>query len=414
MNGAKSQIASFVPAFPDTGPAAESFRPKILLYSHDTFGLGNIHRTLLLSDALRRAFPGAAVLIITGSPVIHALRIPEAIDYLKLPCLDRVAADRYEPRFLSTFAKEVKRMRRAIIRRAALGFDPDMMIVDKRPLGVDGELAGTLSALRRLPHPVRIVLGVRDILDEPTRTRRTFGRTHTFATLEHYYDEVWIYGARDVFDAVREYAFPEAVARKSVFCGYLSRPTAEAAPNGRAPRVLVTTGGGGDGSDVVDAYLEGLLGLPRRLMLQTTIVFGPQMPERRRRATLERFGHLPDVAFFDFEPDLVRRYAEADVVVSMAGYSTVCELLSWRRRAVLVPRAAPVREQLIRARRFAELGYFDIVEPGELEPNLLIGKVLAALGREPTPTLAVDLNGLPRIVERVQAMLGETNGPGNR
>ncbi|TMA71580.1 MAG: hypothetical protein E6J77_26085 [Deltaproteobacteria bacterium] len=185
MNGAKSQIATFVPAFPDTGPAAESFRPKILLYSHDTFGLGNIHRTLLLSDALRRAFPGAAVLIITGSPVIHALRIPEAIDYLKLPCLDRVAADRYEPRFLSTFAKEVKRMRRAIIRRAALGFDPDMMIVDKRPLGVDGELAGTLSALRRLPHPVRIVLGVRDILDEPTRTRRTFGRTHTFATLEH-------------------------------------------------------------------------------------------------------------------------------------------------------------------------------------------------------------------------------------
>ena len=30
------------------------------------------------------------------------------------------------------------------------------------------------------------------------------------------------------------------------------------------------------------------------------------------------------------------------------------------------------------------------------------------------PTLAVDLNGLPRIVERVQAMLGEMNGPGNR
>jgi len=409
MDGAHSQIDRAESAL--VGPRAESFRPKILLYSHDTFGLGNIYRTLLLSDALRRAFPGAAVLIITGSPVIHALRIPDAIDYLKLPSLDRVAADRYEPRFLSTLATEVKRMRRAIIRRAALGFDPDLMIVDKRPLGVDGELAGTLSALRRLPHQVRIVLGVRDILDEPARTRRMFGRTHAFATMEHHYDEVWIYGAREVFDAVHEYAFPEAVARKSIFCGYLSRPTAQAVPNGRAPRVLVTTGGGGDGSDIVDAYLEGLLGLPRRLVLHTTIVFGPDMPERRRQATLARFGHLPDVAFFDFEPDLVRRYAEADVVVSMAGYSTVSELLSWGRRAVLVPRAAPVREQLIRARRFAKLGYFDIVEPEELEPGLLIGKVLAALEREPTPTLAVDLNGLPRIVERVQAMLGEMQGP---
>jgi predicted glycosyltransferase len=409
MDGAHSQIDRTESASAD--PRAASFRPKILLYSHDTFGLGNIHRTLLLSEALRRAFPGAAVLIITGSPVIHALRIPEAIDYLKLPCLDRVAADRYEPRFLSTLANEVKRMRRAIIRRAALGFDPDMMIVDKRPLGVDGELAGTLSALRRLPHRVRIVLGMRDILDEPERTRRTFGRTHTFATIKHHYDEVWIYGAREVFDAVREYAFPKAVARKSVFCGYLGRPTADAVPNGRAARVLVTTGGGGDGSDIVDAYLEGLLGLPRRLALHTTIVFGPEMPERRRQATLERFGHLPDVAFFDFDPDLVRRYAEADVVVSMAGYSTVAELLSWRRRAVLVPRAAPVREQLIRARRFAELGYFEIVEPQELEPGLLIEKVLVALGREPAPSLAVDLNGLPRIVERVQAMLGGRHGP---
>jgi predicted glycosyltransferase len=408
MDGAHSQIDRAESALADL--RAESFRPKILLYSHDTFGLGNIHRTLLLSDALRRAFPGAAVLIITGSPVIHALRIPAAIDYLKLPSLDRVAADRYEPRFLSTLANEVKGMRRAIIRRAALGFDPDIMIVDKRPLGVDGELAGTLSALRRLPHPVRIVLGMRDILDEPARTRRSFGRTHAFATIEHYYDEVWIYGARAVFDAVSEYAFPEAVARKTIFSGYLSRPTAPSTPNGRAPRVLVTTGGGGDGSDVVDAYLEGLLGLPRRLALHTTIVFGPDMPEQRRQATLERFGHLPDVAFFDFEPDLVRRYAEADVVVSMAGYSTVSELLSWGRRAVLVPRAAPVREQLIRARRFADLGYFDIVEPEELEPSLLIGKVLAALEREPTPSLAVDLNGLPRIVERVQAMLGEMNG----
>src|SRR2546427_7051191 len=123
--------------------------PKILLYSHDTFGLGNIHRTLLVAEALTAALRGATVLIVTGSPVIHALRIPEGIDYVKLPCLDRVAAERYEPRFLSSWSDEVQRMRRAIIRRAALGFAPDVMIVDKRPAGGDGELVGAPSALRR-------------------------------------------------------------------------------------------------------------------------------------------------------------------------------------------------------------------------------------------------------------------------
>src|SRR5437899_10024317 len=165
MDGAHSQIDTAESAL--ASPRAESFRPKILLYSHDTFGLGNIHRTLLLSDALRRAFPGAAVLIITGSPVIHALRIPAAIDYLKLPSLDRVAADRYEPRFLSTFAKEVKRMRRAIIRRAAAGFDPHLMNVHKRPLGGGRGPAGALSGLRRPAPAVANLPGGMGIPHEP-------------------------------------------------------------------------------------------------------------------------------------------------------------------------------------------------------------------------------------------------------
>ena len=379
--------------------------PKILLYSHDTFGLGNIHRTLLIAEALTGALPDAAVLIVTGSPVIHALCIPDGMDYVKLPCLDRIAAEHYQPRFLSFWSDDVKRMRRDILRKAALGFAPDLVIVDKRAAGVDGELLGTLAALRRLRRPPRIVLGLRDILDEPARTRRVLAKTHAFATIERYYDEVWVYGTPLVFDTVREYRFPEAVARKTVFCGYLRTGTEVSPSDGGAPRVLVTTGGGGDGSDVVEVYLEGLLGLPRRFALRTTIVFGPQMPASRRTRILERFGRIPDVAFFDFEPDLARRYAGADVVVSMAGYSTVCELLSAGHRAVLVPRAEPVREQLIRARRFAELGYFDLVEPGELMPDRLISQVLSALHRDPAPLAPADLGGLVRVVERVRVLL---------
>ena len=50
---------------------------------------------------------------------------------------------------------------------------------------------------------------------------------------------------------------------------------------------------------------------------------------------------------------MTQLYAEADMVVSMAGYNTVCELLSFGRNAILVPRAEPVKEQLIRARLLA-------------------------------------------------------------
>jgi predicted glycosyltransferase len=171
--------------------------------------------------------------------------------------------------------------------------------------------------------------------------------------------------------------------------------------------VLVTTGGGGDGTSMIEAYLEGLASLPRNIALKTTVVFGPQMSVDARTSLLERFDYLADVTFSDFEPDLTRLYSASDIVVSMAGYNTVCELLSFGHHAILVPRAEPVKEQLLRARLLAAQGLFDIVEPQDLCPETLISKVLAALKPVEVARVPFDLDGLPRIRERMRALLGE-------
>jgi predicted glycosyltransferase len=391
--------------------AARLATPKILLYSHDTFGLGNIRRTLLLAEELSGQYPGAAILMVTGSQMVHSFRIPDGVDYIKLPCLDRIDAERYEPRFLRSWSEEVKRTRSAILEKSVLGFEPDLMIVDKRPAGVDGELAATLEEIRRKRLPTKLVLGVRDILDEPERTRTTLRSNGSFETIEHFYDEVWVYGSQSIFDTVREYGFPDAVARITRFCGYLKRPTAPRVRTSGAPHVLVTTGGGGDGTAMIETYLEGLASLPRNVALRTTVVFGPQMSEGARDCVRGRFGYLADVTFLDFEPDLTRLYSESDIVVSMAGYNTVCELLSFGHHAILVPRAEPVQEQLIRARLLAAQGLFDIVEPRDLKPATLISKVLAALKPVEVARTPFDLDGLPRIRERMRALLcGEEEG----
>ncbi|MEZ4732241.1 MAG: glycosyltransferase [Caldilineaceae bacterium] len=379
--------------------------PKILIYSHDAYGLGNIRRTLLLAQTLREEFADAAILLVTGSPVIHSFRIPERVDYIKLPCLDRVEADTYEPLYLGQHASVVKQMRQDLLHRSILNFAPDLMIVDKRPSGIDNELVQTLETLHQQKQRPRLVLGVRDILDEPERTRRSLHNNQSFALIDRYYDEVWVYGVPEVFDHLGEYGYPDHIAAKTHYCGYLRRPVKAAKAKKGAPRVLVTTGGGADGSAVVEAYLTGLLALPRSVALRTKVIFGPQMPAPERQALLNRFGHLGDVKFRDFKPDLTEEYAKADVVVAMAGYNTVCELLSSDKRAVLVPREQPVQEQLIRARKLEALGIFGLVEQSNLTPTRLLTAVLEMLAQTPTGVASIDLDGLPRIRRRVQCLL---------
>jgi predicted glycosyltransferase len=248
---------------------------------------------------------------------------------------------------------------------------------------------------------------VRDILDDPERTQRSLIDNHAFELIERYYDQVWIYGTSEVFNHTREYGYPKNILPKTYYCGYLQRPTEVSLAAGKSLRVLVTTGGGGDGGEITHAYLEGLQNLPRRIQLKSTIVFGPEMPAEKRAMLSKRYEHLEDVRFRDFEPDLTHRYAKADVVVSMAGYNTVCELLSFGKRAVLVPRDKPVREQLIRARRLSELGFFDMVEPAELTPERLMSQVLNTLEAPPKAMPKIDLGGLSSIRNLVRGLMTE-------
>jgi predicted glycosyltransferase len=67
-------------------------------------------------------------------------------------------------------------------------------------------------------------------------------------------------------------------------------------------------------------------------------------------------------------------------------------------------------EQLIRARLLAKQGLFEIVEPQDLTPDKLIKKVLAALKPTAVARTPFQLDGLPRIRERMRALLSHEEG----
>ena len=83
---------------------------RLLVYSHDTFGLGNIRRMLAICEHLHETIADISILILTGSPMLHSFRVTKGIDYIKLPCLKRSEAGDLGVRFLDLESDEDVRL----------------------------------------------------------------------------------------------------------------------------------------------------------------------------------------------------------------------------------------------------------------------------------------------------------------
>jgi predicted glycosyltransferase len=391
---------------------------RILIYSHDTFGLGNIRRMLEIARHLVQSSSEISVLVITGSPMLHAFRMPAHIDYVKLPCLSRNVDGRYGARFLDLSLHDTVRLRANIIRSTIADFCPDLILVDKKPFGVEDELSGALVDLQSKVHRPKLVLLLRDILDSNEATTRVWRKNGYFEAIEAYYDQVLVVGAPQIFDLRREYQFPPFAAAKVQFCGYIARepgrtPREEIRRQlgvaGREPLVLVTPGGGEDGFSLVATTLEALAALPVSQCPRVHMVCGPEMNDDQRITVHLAAQSLPQVSIQDFSDDMMSLMAAADVVLAMGGYNTVCELLTLRKRALLVPRVKPGLEQLIRAECMARLGLVRMLHPDALNPAALqagLRAELAALAAHQISPQLSQLDGLAHVTAALLEAVG--------
>ena len=386
---------------------------RLLFYSHDTFGLGHFRRSLTIAAHLRHRLPDTSVLIVTGLEAAYAFDTPAGIDFVKLPGVKKVGPEEYRSRHLRISFERVRRLRARLIKTVAKSFAPHMLVVDNVPRGVHGELVPTLEFLRNYRPETKIVLTLRDILDEPEAIVPQWKRRGVYELLEHTYDEIWIVGWKPLFDPTALYELPPAVSEKARFCGYIVRHASREATAAirrelaldDEPLALVSAGGGGDGYPLLRAYADALE-VHSPGVSKSVVCLGPDMPPRQRNDLKQRL--LPrsgSVFLFDFRPDLVSFLPLAAVSVSMAGYNTIAEVVAHQRRAVVVPRVFPRREQWLRARALEDLGLLQTVDPAALSAETL-GEAIRGRLAMPPPALAMDFGGLRRITRRARALLG--------
>mgnify|MGYP001559930603 CR=1 FL=1 len=384
---------------------------RILIYSHDTFGLGHLSRCRTIAHWLVERFKHLSVLILSGSPIIGSFDFRSRVDFVRVPGVVKLRNGEYTPLNLHIDIEQTLKMRASIIRHTAEMFDPDIFIVDKEPLGLRGEALETLEVLKR--HGTRLVLGLRDVLDDPRLLEPEWRRKNVLPALRDLYDEIWIYGLPQICDPLEGITLPMSVRQKISYTGYLPRKVSNTgAPQRppeitRRPYILVTTGGGGDGENLIEWVLRAYETDPL-LPYPALLVLGPFMQPERQAEFMDRASKLKRVDAITFHNHLEALVAGAAGVVAMGGYNTFCEVLSMDKRALIVPRTTPRLEQFIRASSAARLGLVNMLaDDGRCDPAVMAA-ALRALPRQKRPSEVVVpglLEGLTNVARRVAPTL---------
>jgi predicted glycosyltransferase/nucleoside-diphosphate-sugar epimerase len=392
---------------------------RILLYSHDTYGLGHLRRNTTIAHGLLQRTPDLEVTLLTGSPVADQWPFPDGVSIVRLPPVTKVGPEEYRP-VAARSMSAVRAERAGIIASTLLRLRPDVFLVDHAPLGMKGELRLALEMAREELPDTRVVLGLRDIVDEPDVVRATWRTQGVYQVMETAYHQIIVYGSRELFDAASEYDIPEAVRRRVQFSGYIAKDRGlEQSVNGRETwtqarragdrRILVMGGGGGDAAPMLLAAIQAWESLRYLLNGEAVIVVGPLMAPADRTEVERRARHVAGVQVIHSSTTMLSLVAAADLVVSMGGYNSLVEAVAARKPLVICPRTAPRREQLMRAEIMARLGLAQVARlDGDGDAAARIADAMvAALKAGPPPDRAwraIDLRGTERVADLLLAM----------
>lgn len=351
--------------------------PSVVMYSHDTIGLGHMRRNSAIAKALVSRMPDASVLMLVGCPAGMVFESVPGIDYVKLPSLTKLGRGAFAAGSLRLETEAIRRLRRGVIEGVLSNLRPDLLLVDHEPGGVMGELEATLRRLR-VEGGTRTVLGLRDILDAPDRVMQAWACSGTNRIVRDLYDQVLVYGDPVFFDSISAYDLPAQTRTCGIVTGKQLAPGPTRPPK-RPRHVLVSGGGGRDAYPLIDAVISAFAGLPKPKRPAMTIVTGPLMDVELQGEAAIRAATL-GIELKRHVSDLTEEMARADLLITMTGYNSINEALAMGCPVVTVPRLGPSAEQRLRADRLSALGLARILDRETLTP-----KTLARVLTEPVP-----------------------------
>jgi len=391
----------------NTATRKNTRRCRVVLYSHDTMGLGHMRRNLLIARALAQSPINPTILLIAGAREVGTYSLPKFVDCFVLPSYYKNTNGQYQPRHLDVKNHELLQLRSKTILSVLESFGPDVFIVDNVATGALGELDLAMNYLRK-SKKTRCVLGLRDIQDDHTVTQSQYLATEK--AYRDYYDAIWIYGDPGVYDLKKVCQFSPEISKKIHYTGYFDhRERIKQIDDLNLQRelqhildtnkklVVCTVGGGQDGDTLAQQFCRARL--PDEY--EGVLITGPYMPADTKQELLKHSLDKPNLHIIDFLKEPTYLISRADRIIGMGGYNSICEVLSFEKRALIVPRITPRTEQWVRAQCLNQLGLIDILHPNEITSEKIVSWLLTDGPDIKHVKQRIDFNGLKKLPDLI-------------
>jgi predicted glycosyltransferase len=368
-----------------------------------------------LSWAFYDIMPESSILCCSGGSRNLFPLLPPNADYVKLPSYHAYEKEwglELFPARLQLHMPQLHAIREEILAAVALAYRPNVLISDYLPLGKNGELEKAIRLTRSMPDRL-ICLGLREIMDDSSRIRKTLKR-HVYGSVQTYFDVVFIYGDEQVFDTIKEYDIPEDIRNICLNVGYLvnknkswAKPDKIRADLGCKDSdrlVIANFGGGKNAEDLVFNVLlawQEIVSIQPTKNLRLVIVLGPYANAKNCTDILALASKLGSVTVLDVVPWLVEFINAADLFVGTSSYNIGAELLATGTPAVLMPRQqVDSDEQTIRAKTFERFGYAAVKTP--YAPSEIAQAILCMYMKKKGDSNMFSTDGATRVAKYVK------------
>jgi predicted glycosyltransferase len=368
---------------------------KIVIYCQHVLGIGHLQRILEISRALNHH----RVILATGGEDI-GIHPPEHVRQERLPGL---MMDNGFHRLHTTDGEKtleaVKRERRTLLWQLFERERPNIFLIELYPFGRKAfrfELDPILKGIRdgELPS-CKVICSLRDILVEKTDVAAYENRVVT--CLNTYFDALFIHAdpvfvkLEETFGRMQDIMIP---VHYTGFVGTAPKPEAGAdvrrhlGLQNNDPLIIASAGGGKVGGRLLSAVVKAITHLPQKPCLQ--VFTGPFLGDTDY-ARLKSW-ETATTRIHRFSPDFLSLMDAADLSISMAGYNTCMNILATRVPALVFP-FSQNREQRMRAERLADLGWLQVLEEKDLEPQKLASLMSRQMNRPIRPRQSIALKG---------------------